>query len=96
MGAFHSAEIAYVFHNTHRPGRAWEETDHQLSDIMSSYWVNFATTGDPNGKGLLRWPAFDEKKSDRPLVLGDKIEVGVAPNQSRLAFYQAMYDLQRK
>src|SRR5260370_15393670 len=52
MRAYHSAEIAYVFHNTHRLGRPWEDTDHQLSDVMSSYWVNFATTGDPNGKGL--------------------------------------------
>jgi len=24
---------------------------------MSSYWVNFATNGDPNGKGLPAWPA---------------------------------------
>jgi para-nitrobenzyl esterase len=94
-GATHGAEAPYVFENL-VPPRPWTDVDRQLAGAISSYWVNFATTGDPNGKGLLRWPAFDEKKSDRPLVLGDKIEVGVAPNQSRLAFYQAMYDLQRK
>jgi len=26
-----------------RPGRPWEESDHQLAELMSSYWVNFAT-----------------------------------------------------
>jgi len=54
--------------------------------------VNFATTGDPNGKGLPHWPNYDEKKSDRAMVLGDAVEVGLAPNQSQLAFYEALYN----
>ncbi|PWU00782.1 MAG: hypothetical protein C5B51_24375 [Terriglobia bacterium] len=94
-GATHGAEAQYVFENL-APGRPWTDLDRQLADTISSYWVNFATTGDPNGKGLPRWPTFDEKKSDRPLVLGDTVEIGAAPNQSQLAFYQALYDRQRK
>ena len=94
-GATHGAEAQYVFQNL-ASGRPWTDLDRQLSDTISSYWVNFATTGDPNGKGLPRWPAYDEKKSGRPLVLGDTVEVGPAPNQSQLAFYQAIYDRQRQ
>lgn len=94
-GATHGAEAPYVFENL-APPRPWTDLDHQLADTISSYWANFATTGDPNGKSLPRWPAFDEKRSDRPLVLGDKIEVGPAPNQSQLAFYRAINDRQRK
>jgi para-nitrobenzyl esterase len=95
LGATHGAEASYVFENL-TPGRAWTDLDRQVADTISSYWVNFATTGDPNGKGLPQWPAFDSKKSNRPLVLGDKVEVGPAPNQAQLAFYQAVYDQQRR
>jgi para-nitrobenzyl esterase len=95
LGATHGAEASYVFENL-APGRPWTDLDRQVADTISSYWVNFAATGDPNGKGLPRWPGFDAKKSDRPLVLGDKVEVGPAPNQAQLAIYQALYDQQRQ
>jgi para-nitrobenzyl esterase len=40
---------------------------------MSSYWVNFAKTGNPNGPGLSEWKAYD-KSSGNIMSLGDKIE----------------------
>ena len=95
MGAYHSSEITYVFHNTRRPGRQWEETDHQLSDLMSAYWVNFATTGDPNGKGLPAWPAFDPR-SDLLMSFGDKVDVAPIPHKPALDFLDAYMEKQRK
>jgi para-nitrobenzyl esterase len=87
-GATHGAEAAYVFENL--PGaRPWTDLDRQLADTISSYWVNFAAKGDPNGKGLPAWPAY---KSDRRLVLGDKVVVGPGLTQAQLDFYQAKYD----
>jgi len=90
-GATHGAEAQYIFQNL-LPPRAWTDLDHQVSDTLSSYWVNFATDGDPNGKGLAKWPAFDDKKSDRPMVLGDRPEIGPAPNRAQLAFFERLYE----
>ncbi len=89
-GATHGAEAAYVFENLLGP-RPWTDLDHQLADTISSYWVNFAANGNPNGKGLPVWPAFNEKKNER-LVLGDKVEVGPGLAQAQLAYYQTRYD----
>jgi para-nitrobenzyl esterase len=93
-GATHGAEAQYVFQNL-LPPRAWTDLDHQVSDMLSSYWVNFAANGDPNGQNLAKWPAFDERNSDRAIVLGDKTEVGPAPNQSQLAFFESVYEKER-
>lgn len=90
MGAYHSSEIAYVFHNTYRPGRPWQEVDHQLSETMSTYWVNFAATGNPNGEGLPAWPAFDDGK-DLLMEFGDKVAVEPIPHQPALDFLDSYF-----
>ena len=59
-GASHAADLSFVF------GMHWGKpspTDEALSDLMMSYWVNFAKNGDPNAKGLPYWPQFDEEKA---------------------------------
>jgi len=59
-GPFHACEIAYTFDNA-------EICDHYsagapdafvLSKQISTAWVNFARTGNPNHKGLPVWPAY--------------------------------------
>jgi para-nitrobenzyl esterase len=94
-GATHGAEAQYVFQNL-LPPRAWTDLDHKVSDMLSSYWVNFATTGDPNGKGLPQWPAIDDRKNNRPMVLGDEAKVGPAPDSAQLAFFESVYEKQRR
>lgn len=89
-GATHGAEAAYVFENL-LGARPWTDLDRQVADTISSYWVNFAANGNPNGKGLPTWPAYSDKKNDR-LVLGDKVEVGPGLTQAQIDFYQARYD----
>ena len=71
-GAYHAAEIQYAFNNV--ASRPWAtDVDRRLADQMSSYWVNFATTGDPNGQGLPKWTPYDQT-GEPYLDLGDTLQ----------------------
>lgn len=70
-GAFHTSEVPYALHTLHTWIRPWKELDYTLQSTMSAYWIQFVKTGNPNGKGLPPWPAFN---GDRILSLGDVVE----------------------
>ena len=80
LKATHAAEIVYVFNNLQAPriipgSQLAEAGDgvgegRAMADQMSSYWVNFAKNGDPNGKGLPQWPVFKDRNAP-PHVIGD-------------------------
>lgn len=54
LGAYHAAEIGYVFGN-HAAWLPKQPVDDQLARAMMGYWTRFAATGDPNGRGAVEW-----------------------------------------
>ncbi|MBD2752874.1 carboxylesterase/lipase family protein [Spirosoma validum] len=94
FGAFHSGEIAYAYDNLHTLHRPWEPVDQQLASSMSSYWVNFAKTGNPNGKNLPNWPAY-QPTTKNVLILDKTIQSKPLPTKPQLAFWEQYYGVEK-
>lgn len=72
-GAYHGAEILFAFDNLRAVDAPWSDADRAMADVVSSYWVNFATTGNPNADGLPKWPRYD-LQSEKIMNLGDPLQ----------------------
>jgi para-nitrobenzyl esterase len=86
-GAVHSAEIEYAMGNlSTNKVFAWTEEDYKVSRMMQEYFANFIKTGNPNGKGLLQWPAATEGNAVKYLQIELEPEVKTEQNRERYLF----------
>jgi para-nitrobenzyl esterase len=85
-GATHGAEIAFA---AGTPAPNWRDEDRRVSDVMSAYWANFASRGDPNAPGLPEWPVFTEDNGLRmnlgPMTPGPPLDA------ARIAVFQELF-----
>lgn len=93
-GASHFAELWYMFDHLGQEPWPWTPGDRRLADAMSSYWVNFARTGNPNGPGLPQWPAFTPAQGN-VLSLGDPIAASQPPIPAPIQAFDDTYDAVR-
>ena len=98
-GAYHTAEIPYVFNNLVGGSRYWyanrdyDDTDRKLSEVMSSYWINFAASGNPNKDDLPEWPAYTHE-ADVAMELSDTVQTKQSIRKERLDFFDEYYGAQ--
>jgi para-nitrobenzyl esterase len=70
--------------------------DRKLADELSSYWTNFAKTGDPNGRGLPRWKRHQRGKGDEAAILDADPASEKLPDPARLAFVDKAFARQQE
>ena len=92
-GAQHAAEIKYVLKNYDTA--TFSEEDAKLSEIMATYWTNFARYGDPNGENLPAWSEFSE---ENPSVMHLKYppQQGPVPNLDKLELMEEYFKNRRE
>ena len=84
--ADHGSDVPYVFGTL--PSTV-EPKDTALSQLVESYWTNFAKTGDPNGAGLPNWPRYAPGPEGQLMHLTPDPGAGLDPGWARFQFLKA-------
>ena len=93
-GAFHAAEVPFVFGDLSAFNMLSRPEDEVFSDLMMTIWTNFAKTGDPSVDGVLDWPAYDLERATTA-VLGKYIFLEPGIRSERVEKITAAYAAQR-
>lgn len=84
--AWHCADIPYVFHNTELvPNCGMPGISERVEEQVSSAYVNFARSGDPNTPALPEWSAFTPK--NKATMVFDK------RSELRVDYERELFDL---
>jgi para-nitrobenzyl esterase len=91
-GAFHSDEIEYVFGNIdRRKGATFTPEDYKLSELMQTFWTNFAKRGDPNGGDAPHWPAYNAADNWQVMHLTPDPQAVPDQHRDRYLFLQQVW-----
>jgi para-nitrobenzyl esterase len=80
----HASEIEYVFRVLPSRHLPWQDEHRQVSELMASYWTNFAKTGNPNGPGLPEWPQYETGTGNPVMHL--KADAAASPDAHRARY----------
>jgi para-nitrobenzyl esterase len=87
LKAFHTLEIPFIFDNVDvgasMTGSGADR--YALEDKMSSAWVAFARTGNPNHKSLPNWPAYNTERRATMFLDNESKVVNDPRREARLA-----------
>ncbi|TCO10651.1 carboxylesterase/lipase family protein [Natronoflexus pectinivorans] len=93
-GTPHGVDVPFVFMNLNADDPNVSKSDLKISEIMGTYWTNFAKYGHPNGGGLPEWPKFT-KENPNVMYLGPNAYLGPVPDEASLLVMDAYYKWRR-
>jgi para-nitrobenzyl esterase len=93
-GVAHADDIMYL--NNEFIGQP-DKYPHEaaVAEILQQYWVNFAKTGNPNGKGLPYWPTFDAAQPTT-MQFSNGASLIMVPNRDKIDFVDRFYKAMRE
>jgi para-nitrobenzyl esterase len=93
LGAAHGMELPFMFNNIalQRPLTGGGKDAYELADKISSVWINFVKTGDPNCKELPEWQAF-KPDNGATMIFDNKCEV-VYNHDKKLIDFMNQYSM---
>jgi para-nitrobenzyl esterase len=94
FGSPHGQDVAYVFMHLDKSKPETTKSDLEISEAMGTYWTNFAKYGDPNGKGVPKWPAFSDANPE-VMYLGPTPHIGTVPSAESLKVLDAYFRWRR-
>lgn len=92
FGAFHGADLYYVFGTLYRNRREFSKVDYRIAEDMIDYISNFVKTGDPNGEGLAQWESSGAE-TQRFMHFGDDAPSMTDPDPEELARTQKTHPM---
>ncbi|WP_417942301.1 carboxylesterase/lipase family protein [Flavobacterium sp. RS13.1] len=94
FGSYHGQEVAYVFENLDKSNPQTSKSDLEISNLMATYWTNFAKYGDPNGKDVPNWPAFSNS-DPKLLYFNNGAYTGPVPSLKSLEVLDSYFSWRR-
>lgn len=89
LGAYHSAELTYVFRTFAAKGYTPSATEQTLSGNIEDYWGSLAATGSP-ATGALGWPVYAQP-SESVLQLDTTLSTSADVRPAKCDFWDSLY-----
>ncbi len=84
FGAFHTAEVPYLFGAMDTSLRPYGEVDRRVSTLIQDYWLNFMRNSDPNAAGLPLWSRTPSGGAGVMLIGPDPVYTTAVSSPQRL------------
>lgn len=94
-GSPHGQDVPYVFQHVSKSGPMSTDSDQKLSEIMGTYWTNFAKYGTPNGEGVPEWSAFSDENPEVMCLTGPTPHIGSVPSEKSLEVLDKYFEWRR-